>query len=584
MEINPEQSNANEWKKKVKLNKKFFITIGAIVFALVGIMGMLVMTVPKDTVANGVYLENMPLGGLTEDEVLKLINANEFYRDCAISIEYGRNTESFTNDDIDLQVDAEKTARKAFEIGKSSNAFTNAINCLKLKFSKLDLYAEPKVNTEKLDTIIYNFGLNVNGVLKEHEISYENDTVTIISGKSGQSTNVEKARNDVLEAMGNDIFENIRVDLHKDEPKDFDGETLYNSIYREPQDASYKTDGRTIEIIPHVVGVKVDKTETQKKASSVKEGSSPVTIKFEKVMPDVTTDSLKAKMFTGTLYSFSTKYNASKTNRAANVALAASKMDGYILAPGDIFSYNDVVGKRTAKNGFKNAPVYENGKSVDGIGGGVCQVSTTLYSAVLFADLEIVSRTNHSLPVSYVPLGQDATVVDGAIDFKFKNNTNYPVKVAASAKGGVLTIALLGTEPESPKTVKLDHKTISTVAPTRKETNDPSLPAGTEKITYKGQTGYTVTSTKTVTQNGKSETQSLGKSVYKMVPIEVSIGTGTAAQTATVPKDIPKATSSPNPKATISPEPKITPSPSPTSTPKAIELDKPTIEPLVSEE
>ena len=125
-------------------------------------------------------------------------------------------------------------------------------------------------------------------------------------------------------------------------------------------------------------------------------------------------------------------------DRGSNIALATSHINGTLLAPGQIFSYNKVVGPRIESAGFRDAPVIVKGELVPGVGGGICQVSSTLYNAVLLSDLKIVHRAHHAFPVHYLPAGRDATVVDGAIDFQFQNNTPTPIYIAASSGGGHL--------------------------------------------------------------------------------------------------------------------------------------------------
>ena len=164
-------------------------------------------------------------------------------------------------------------------------------------------------------------------------------------------------------------------------------------------------------------------------------------------------------------------------------------------------------------------------------------MSSTLYSAVLYADLEIVERHNHSLTVSYVPNGQDATVSYGVIDFRFKNNTEYPVKINSVTNNRNLTISIIGTDYEPQRTVKISHSQISSTPPTDKETVDETLPAGTRKVISKGKTGYVVDTYKTVYENGvEINSKKITRSSYRMVPNEVSVGPQVAEQP---PEDVP---------------------------------------------
>lgn len=204
-------------------------------------------------------------------------------------------------------------------------------------------------------------------------------------------------------------------------------------------------------------GIELDKDATRTAllkngAPALADGeTTDIVVKEEE--PKVTADDL-GKM--GTLMaSFTTDYGSSPGNRKTNVGLAASKINGTLLGPGEVFSYNDTVGPREAELGWKMAHQFQDGMVVDGIGGGVCQVSTTLYNAVLFADLKIVSRENHSLPVAYVTPGRDATVSYGSTDFKFQNSTDGPIFIGARATGDTLTFRIYGTKAPERKILSI---------------------------------------------------------------------------------------------------------------------------------
>lgn len=151
-----------------------------------------------------------------------------------------------------------------------------------------------------------------------------------------------------------------------------------------------------------------------------------------------------SEAFPDQLSSFSTNYSAQNVNRTTNLRLAANKINGTVVMPGEEFSYNKVVGERTIAAGYKEAPIYVSGRVEDGLGGGICQITTTLYNAVVYANLEITERTNHQFVPSYAGASRDATVVYGAIDFKFKNNRNYPIKILCSVSSGVANFQILG--------------------------------------------------------------------------------------------------------------------------------------------
>jgi len=225
---------------------------------------------------------------------------------------------------------------------------------------------------------------------------------------------------------------------------------IANDVYKAPKNAQAKvTANGTIALAaPEQKGVKLD-IEATKAAllkggvESLQDGAQTDLVVAEE-LPQITTASIKEMRYK--LGGFSTYYGSSSYNRKSNISKATQSINGVLLAPGDVFSYNKTVGRRIRSLGWKDAPTYQDGQVVPGIGGGICQVSTTLYNAALSANLKIVSRTGHSMPVHYVPAGRDATVVDGAIDFQFANSTQGPVLVIGQADGGTLRFTLWGTQ------------------------------------------------------------------------------------------------------------------------------------------
>lgn len=521
-----ESQNKSVKQSKKSVAVKTAIIIAAVIAAFGIFTAVCATSLPTDKVINGVVTEGIDVGGMTMGEAIDAISEGDIFKNTSFTVTSDGKSKHISSSDIDLAVDVNATAQKVFDVCKSSNKIADAFKSIKLKFSKENIAPIPSADTEKFDAILYELGKEINGELVEHIIDIGDTTATITPGSEGQSTDVSKVREQVLSALANGQT-NINVTFDKQKPKEFDAQTLVDAVHRDAQNAVYALEDGKAVVKPHVIGTNADSTHAEEAAKKVNSGNS-ATISITHTQPEITADMLKAKLYTGTLATYSTRYNASAVNRSKNVEVAARRINGTVLLPNDVFSYNGVVGARTAANGFFNAPVYENGKSVDGIGGGVCQVSTTLYSAVLYADLEIVKRQNHSMTVGYVPLGQDATVVDGAIDFQFKNNTDTPVRIDATASGGTIKITIVGT-PVTGKSVKINHETVSTVPPTEKITNDASLPTDTRNVTSKGKTGYTIKSTKIIYQNGAEVSRtSLGNSKYKMVPTEITVGTGAA--------------------------------------------------------
>jgi len=234
------------------------------------------------------------------------------------------------------------------------------------------------------------------------------------------------------------------------------------AIHRVPQPAkaSY-TPGVGVEVTtPEEPGIDLDKAATH--AALLKNGGvwspegaiPPTDLVVKETEPPLRQTDLSH--VDTMLSSFHTDYGSSSSNRKHNVELAAKHIKGTLLAPGQVFSYNEIVGPRETKLGWRDAPTYQDGQVVPGPGGGVCQTSTTLYNAVLRAGLAVVKRSHHSMPVHYVEPGRDATVAYGDLDFCFKNTTDAPVMVDAIADGGKLTFSLFGASSAHHADIELE--------------------------------------------------------------------------------------------------------------------------------
>ena len=213
-----------------------------------------------------------------------------------------------------------------------------------------------------------------------------------------------------------------------------------------------------------------------------------------------------------------TTKTTSNNNRNTNVELSAGAINGRTVMPGEIFSFNEATGKRTAEKGYKEATAISGGQNVPEIGGGVCQTSSTLFNAVARANLEIISRSPHAWPSSYVDKGMDATVNWPNLDFKFKNNTEWPVFIIAFYKNREVTVELYGCGLGDGITIDLESKVLQTLNPPdeTKYVQNPNLPAGTKKNTIKARTGYVVETYKVWYQNGKEfKRETLFKTTYR---------------------------------------------------------------------
>lgn len=203
-------------------------------------------------------------------------------------------------------------------------------------------------------------------------------------------------------------------------------------------------DPETFEIASENYGYGFNIEEAQKALEEAAYGET-VTIPYQWTAPETTAEELQALLYRDVLAEYTT-YAGSNYDRNVNLKLAAEAINGIIMKPGDVFSYNDTLGERTPEKGYRPGASYVNGETVLDYGGGICQVTSTLYYCTIVADLKIVERECHGYASSYTPLSTDATVFWGGIDFKFENNTEYPIRIEASAEYGNVTVRLIGTD------------------------------------------------------------------------------------------------------------------------------------------
>ncbi|MEW6725287.1 MAG: VanW family protein [Bacillota bacterium] len=264
---------------------------------------------------------------------------------------------------------------------------------------------------------------------------------------------------------------------------------LANEVNVPPVNASF--DARTGEIIPEQVGRRIDTDRLrQELLAALREGKASLVVSRQTIPPATTAETLAA-VPRNLLSRFITQFNPEESDRSHNVYLGAKLLNGTVVPPGGEFSFNRAVGERTEAAGFRTALEIVNQEFVPGIGGGICQVASTVYNAALEAGMEIIERANHSRPVKYVPLGRDATVVHGYLDLRFRNPYDQPVVVLAYADESYLEVRLLGQAARYRYEIqRTDEERID---PPIIERPDPGLAPGQVVVDREGRPGYRVT-------------------------------------------------------------------------------------------
>ena len=410
------------------------------------------------------------------------------------------------------------------------------------------------------------------------------DTELVLhKGVTGRTIDVAALTDALAERLGHLVsndepasYAPIEAQVTTAPPAAPDFDAIRSEVAAEPADAYL--DKETREIVPSVTGVDFDTAQAQAVLDAAGEGET-VSVPLLLTEPELTTAKLEANLFKDVLGSGSTTC-AGPSNRWYNIDLAAKRLNGTILLPGETFSYNDTVGPYTLASGYKAAGTYQNGQSVDATAGGICQLSSNLYWVTLKANLEIVERHKHQFNGGYMPvIGTDATVWSDQLDFRFQNNTDYPIKIESYLdKNHKLHVTIYGTDTTGIHGEPYHAK--------------DSIPVGTEPQrdpNYSRYNGYTVDLyQKLVDKNGKTisttllyrNTYKASDAVYYYNPADaarwgIDPSTGLKTLTPVTPTPSP----SPSPSPAPSPTPGGTPSPVPTATPVLPLEPSPTVPP-----
>ena len=565
--------NMSEGKKK----RKWVIPV--VILAILVITMMFASTIfallnlNNEKIISGVSIVGIDVSGLTKEEAkAKITEVYQPKKETEITIEYEDFETTINPTVIEVDYKVEEAVEEAFLTGRGENIFVNNYQILSTLFGKKDIPVAMWFNEEVTKQTIEDIGVNLPGILLESSYAVEENELIITKGKAGVVIHTEELLKKVKDNLNtiNDKEEVLEIPVEQKEPAPIDIDKIHDEVYTEAKDAYYTKNPFTI--YPEVEGIDFNVEEARKLLEEEKE---EYVIKLTITKPKITIDKIGSEAFPDQLGTFTTRYDVSDRDRSTNLVIACQKINGKVVLAGETFSYNKALGPRTAAAGYRNGKIYSGGEVVDGIGGGICQISSTLYNTVLMSNLEIVERRNHQFVTSYVPAGRDATVVYGMTDFKFKNTRKYPVRIVATAKNGIATVTMYGIKDENEYTFTFSTKTVASIPFTTKYEEDNSLPAGTEKVKQKGANGLKTETYMTKLLNGKPvSTTLLSRDTYDAMARTVIKGINTTLTNEPTP---PAEVANPTPEPETEPTPPTQPT-NPTENPdkKPTESTKPT--------
>ena len=531
---NEKKENKDNSEITGKFNiKKISIISGIAVIILLFISTIFsVLNLNNEKIISGVSISGMDVSGLSKNEATeKIKNIYNEKIEKEIGIKYQDYEATLSPKLMEVNYEIDNALEEAWLTGRNSNIIVNNYKILSTLLAKKNINVNMGINEEVTKKSIEDIEINLPGVMIESNYSIEEDELIILKGKAGIGIDKDNLLEKIKEKL-NDINaadDDIELQVIDKTPQEIDIQKIHDEIYTEAKDAYYTKDPFTV--YPEVEGIDFDVEAAKKILEEEKEEYViPLTI----TKPKITLDDIGSEAFPDKLATFTTRYDASDSARTTNLIIACRKINGKVVAAGETFSYNSALGARTASAGYKNAKVYENGEVVDGIGGGICQISSTLYNAILMANLETVERRNHQFVTSYLPAGRDATVVYGLTDFKFKNTRQYPIRIVASAQNGIATVSIYGIKEENEYTFSISTRTVETIPSTVKYVDDPTLSVGTEKVKQKGANGLKTETYITKMLDGKViSTKLLSKDTYDAMARIILRGTSGEATTTT---------------------------------------------------
>ena len=426
------------------------VCVCVVALLLAGAAGFGVYVSGSDTIYPKVSVNGTDVGGMTAAEAASALEAAGWGEgEKTVTVELPlEHTLTVNAADVGAELTAQEAADRAFDYCHGGTIIENVMAYVRCLVSGAEVEIKAEVDEAALADIVREEVTQVKSGLMTSGVEIKGETLEVVKGASAVEIDESELMSLVKTALEDMKYGPLDYELEVNASVELDIDELYNSICCEAKDAYYDKEKK--EVVESVTGVDFNKAEAQKLWDAAELGET-VEIPLELTEPERTTEYVESRLFADDLgETVTTSLAGSTQNRITNVQLAAASIDGIILAPGEQFSYNDALGERTTERGYKAAGAYSGGQVVQEVGGGICQVSSTLYYAALLANLQIDVRTCHYFPVGYLPAGLDATVSWGGPEFKFTNNRDWPIKIEASVDTAKNTVSvhIVGTDED----------------------------------------------------------------------------------------------------------------------------------------
>ncbi len=532
---NSYNNNSNEViiSKVHKKKKKIFLFSFVILILLIVIVfsTFVISNKLNSNVYKNIKCLDVDFSNKTAEEVSKILEEKSAGTTAARIVEVFQKDEKIyvvKSEEVDLAIDVQQTSKKIFEFGRNGNILENSYNIFKNLFVTTSIEPVYKYNEEKLDNIIKNIDLSIKDRFVDDSYNLDEKTNKIIikRGTSGNTIEYDKEKGKIFEALSKNKSL-IEIETITQKPAEIDVDKIYSEVKKDPTDAYMDRTSSPVKFVNEKTGYDFDKADLTKVLNQEENKSEGKVIEYALTVlqPKVKLTDITYTLYKDKLAGYTTYFDPGGP-RANNLNIALNYLNDKIIMPGETFSYNQAIGDTTASKGYKEAATFKAGKVVMEMGGGICQTTSTLYNVALMANMEIVERHQHGLPVGYVPPSRDATVYSPVLDFKFKNTRNYPVKISTSFSGsGSLNISIFGTKEEKEYEVVLSSSYLSTIPFTVQYVNDNTIPVGQQVVSSPGVNGYTSEAYITKKLNGVVVSQTLlSKDSYSAQARVIKVG------------------------------------------------------------
>jgi len=535
---------------KERSKKRMVLIIGIVVVSLLlifggalGVTGFIVGN--NDTIFPNLRVNGVLVGGLTPEEAAERLTVPmaeaQLNRRVVLTFPNG-STQEILAQDAGLVISGHQAADLAYRYGRTGNIFASGLRFLRCQFmgSNLDPLTFFVADEGMLRHAVQNVAEELE-LLSQNSYEVIDDALVLTQGLPAVRFDEDRLVERITEAFLQGAHEPVDYhDASTTEIESMDVEAIYAAIFAEPKNAYFNIE--TDKVAEHVVGMSFDLDLAERMLGEALPGEE-VFVPLILIEPEFTAEYLREVLFRDVL-AYSTTNLTSDENRNINIHTAASHIDGMVLNPGDQFDFNTVVGQRTVERGFRPGGAFSGTQVIQAIGGGICQVSSTIYHALLHTQVQIDARINHTLVVTYLPLGMDAAVAWGGPNFTFTNNLDFPIRLVTYREGQEFHVRIYGTDTSPYARIEPEMVYLNSVGYSTTYRDDSSMLSGQRRVESAGRIGHVVE----VFQRFYDENDNLvrrelvARSTYRPVAQVVVRGTGQApAPPPPPPADPPPA-------------------------------------------